>query len=211
MDQTALVAEAMGAEAWRFEPALLGEPGGTWRAATRQDSPDGDEPGYGVGLVSRLPVSVWDVCLLPAAPVRVPVAVPGGRGRVVMLPDEPRVVLTAVLSGDGVPMAVATTHLSFVPGWNLIQVRRAARAVASLAPARLLAGDLNLPSPLPALATGWMSLAKARTYPAGRPRVQIDHVLASGALPVVSAVAARPAPLSDHLVLVVDLTLADGR
>ena len=33
VDQTAAVAEAMGAAAWRFEPALVGEPGATWRAA----------------------------------------------------------------------------------------------------------------------------------------------------------------------------------
>ena len=33
VDQTEMVARAMGATAWRFEPAIIGEPGGVWRAA----------------------------------------------------------------------------------------------------------------------------------------------------------------------------------
>ena len=40
VDQTAGLAEGMGAAAWRFEPALIGEPGATWRAAA-----DGDVAG----------------------------------------------------------------------------------------------------------------------------------------------------------------------
>lgn len=204
-DQTALVAKALGAAAWRFEAALVGEPGGTWRVAT---GADGEEPGYGVGLVSRRPVREWQVQRLAAAPVRSPVAVPGGRGRFVMLRDEPRVVLAAVL-GAASPLVVATTHLSFVPGWNLAQLRRASRMAARLAPARLLAGDLNVPGTLPARTSGWRSLARARTFPAERPRMQIDHVLASGPVPAVGAVAARRMPLSDHLALVVDFVVGD--
>ena len=206
VDQTALIAEAVGAPAWRFEAALVGEPGGDWRTAT---GAEGEEPGYGVGLVSRRPVTEWRVHRLGAAPVRAPVAVPGGRGRFVMLRDEPRVVLAAVLETAPVPLAVATTHLSFVPGWNLAQLRRGSRMAAGLAPARLLAGDLNLPGALAARASGWRSLAMARTFPAERPRMQIDHVLASGQVPRVAAVAARRMPLSDHLALVVDLVVAD--
>jgi endonuclease/exonuclease/phosphatase family metal-dependent hydrolase len=197
-----VIAEALGASAWRFEAALVGEPGGTWRKATGAEVA---EPGYGIGIVSRLPVEAWHVHRLAAAPVRAPVAVPGGRGRFLMLPDEPRVVLAAVLGP--VPLVVATTHLSFVPGWNLVQLRRATRPLAPLAPARLLAGDLNVPGALPARVSGWKALVKAPTFPAPRPRVQIDHVLASGQVPAVTAVATRATPLSDHLALLVDFDL----
>lgn len=218
VDQTAAVAEAVGATAWRFEPALIGEPGGTWRASRDGDSdgvaggdggPGGDgvagpEPGYGVGLVSRWPVRAWHVVRLRAARVRAPVAVPGGRGRFIMLPDEPRVALAAEIESPVGPLVVATTHLSFVPGWNLVQLRRVAAALAAVGPPCVLLGDLNMPGPLPRLATGWRALAPVRTFPGGRPSMQIDHALGHGHLPEVGAFSAPELALSDHRALVVD-------
>lgn len=235
-DQTAAVAQGMGAAAWRFEPALIGEPGATWRAAVDGDHAAGGEDGaggdvagaggdldgdgdgegraggpapagagYGVGLVSRLPVRRWHVVRLRAARVRAPVAVPGGRGRFVLLPDEPRVALAAeVETGAGV-LVVATTHLSFVPGWNLVQLRRVTRTLAGLAGGCVLLGDLNVPGRLPARITGWRALARVRTYPVSRPSMQLDHALGHGLLPPVAGVSARELPLSDHRALVVDL------
>lgn len=211
VDQVAAVAEAMGAPHWRFEPALIGEPGGTWRAATEADTGGGDpgEAGYGVGLVSRFAVGSWWVLRLPAARVRAPVAVPGGRGRFILLPDEPRVALGAELDVPGAgAWLVATTHLSFVPGYNAWQLRTLTRAMAGAGPpVRVLAGDLNLPRPVPAWVTGWRELARARTFPADRPSLQVDHVLGSGPLPAVARVEAVTMPLSDHRALVVDLDL----
>ena len=204
VDQTEAVAMAMGAEAWRFEPALVGEPGATWRAATDDDDPKGADAGYGVGLVSRLPVRRWHVVRLRAAKVRAPVAVPGGRGRFILLPDEPRVALAAELETAHGPLVVATTHLSFVPGWNVAQVRTVTRALAALGPPCVLLGDLNLPGRLPARVTGWRALARVKTFPGANPSMQIDHALGHGLLPVVTAAAARELPLSDHRALVVD-------
>lgn len=191
----------MGAADWRFQPALVGEPGGRWRAATGEAGEE-DEPGYGVGIVSRLPVLRWHVLRLTAAPVKAPVFVPGGKGRVILLPDEPRIVLAADLAS----VRVATTHLSFVPGYNLVQLRRATQWLASLGPEPCaLLGDLNVPGPFPALASSWRPLARARTYPADRPTLQIDHALGRGPLPPVVGTATPHLPLSDHLALVVDL------
>ena len=204
VDQTAEVAKGTGGGAWRFEPALIGEPGGTWRAATDDDRGTGDEPGYGVGLVSRLPVGGWHTVRLRAAPVRSPVAVPGGRGRFVLLPDEPRVGLAAALARP-VPFLLATTHLSFVPGYNLLQLRRLTSALARLGPSCLLLGDLNMPRPFPEWTSGWRPLAEARTYPADNPFLQVDHALSSGPPPPVRAVEARRLPLSDHLALILDV------
>jgi len=204
IDQTAAVAESIGAAAWRFEPALVGEPGATWRAATDDDDPSSAEAGYGVGLVSRLPVRAWHVVRLRAAKVRAPVAVPGGRGRFILLPDEPRVALAAEVETPAGPLMVATTHLSFVPGWNLVQLRRLTRALAALGLPCVLLGDLNMPGGLPARTTGWRALARVRTFPGGKPSMQIDHALGHGLLPVVTAATARALPLSDHRALLVD-------
>ncbi len=204
VDQTAAVADGMGAAAWRFEPALVGEPGATWRAAADEDDPSSTEPGYGVGLVSRLPVTSWYVVRLRAAKVRAPVAVPGGRGRFIMLPDEPRVALAAELDTAHGPLVVATTHLSFVPGWNLAQLRRVTRHLAALGPPCVLLGDLNVPGRLPARTTGWRALATLRTFPGSKPSMQLDHALGHGLLPVVGAASAPELPLSDHRALVLD-------
>ncbi|MGH9226609.1 MAG: endonuclease/exonuclease/phosphatase family protein [Acidimicrobiales bacterium] len=213
VDQTAAIAEGLGAGTRRFEPALVGEPGATWRAATDADrDAHGDagrpEPGYGVGIVSRLAVERWHVLRLKAAPVKSPVAVPGGKGRFILLPDEPRVVLAAELVGRD--LVVATTHLSFVPGYNLAQLRRATRWLADLGRPAVLLGDLNVPGPLPRWATGWRSLAGAKTYPAGRPSLQVDHVLAHGDVPEVAGTDVRLLPLSDHRALVVSFVVGVG-
>jgi endonuclease/exonuclease/phosphatase family metal-dependent hydrolase len=212
VDQTAAVAEAMGTGHWRFEPALVGEPGATWRAAEAGDDAAsagvadlaGQQSGYGVGLVTKLPVRAWHVVRLRAARVRAPVAVPGGRGRFILLPDEPRVALAAEIEVPGGPLVVATTHLSFVPGWNQAQLRQVTRALAALGPAGVLLGDLNVPGSLPARVTGWRALARVKTFPAANPSMQIDHALGHGLLPVVSSVRAQELPLSDHRALVVD-------
>jgi endonuclease/exonuclease/phosphatase family metal-dependent hydrolase len=205
VDQTAAVADATGAVAWRFEPALVGEPGATWRASVDGDDPASAEAGYGVGLVSRFPVRRWHVIRLRAAKVRAPVAVPGDRWGVMLLADEPRVALAAEVETPTGPLVVATTHLSFVPGWNVVQLRRVTRALAALGLPCVLLGDLNMPGGLPARATGWRALARVRTFPAAKPSLQIDHALGHGLMPLVANVGSPELALSDHRALVVDL------
>ncbi len=210
VDQTAAVAEAMGAVAWRFVPALVGEPGAEWRPATDDDMVEG-EAGYGVALVSRLPVRAWHVVRLAPAKLRSPVYVPGGG--FILLDDEPRVGLAAEVERPGPgghSLLVASTHLSFVPGWNLAQLRRLTRALAELADDHLggrcmLLGDLNIPNLFVRPPAGWRSLVKAGTFPAPNPSMQIDHVLGRGTLPRVVGSGAHLLPLSDHLAVTVDL------
>ena len=100
---------------------------------------------------------------------------------------------------------VATTHLSFVPGWNLAQLRKVTRALAGLGLPCVLLGDLNFPGRLPARVTGWRALARVKTFPGADPSMQIDHALGHGLLPLVGAATARELPLSDHRALIVDL------
>ena len=202
-DLTAQVAESLGTKHFRFVPALVGTPGGLWRAATDEDAASA-EPSYGIGLVSRWPVTRWHVTRLPAAPVRSPILLPGTR-QLIWLQDEPRVGLAAVVNTPVGPVTVATTHLSFVPGWNARQLRRLTTDLGRLPGPRVLLGDLNMPPPFPRALTRWQVLARTRTYPAWEPRVQLDHALASGALPPVLSVEAPRLPVSDHLGLVVEL------
>jgi endonuclease/exonuclease/phosphatase family metal-dependent hydrolase len=208
LDLTAEVARAAGVldggqTHWRFVPALVGTPGGEWRAGTDADD-DGVEAHYGIGLVSRWPVQSWHVVRLPAAPVRSPVLLPGTR-RMIWLQDEPRVGLAAVIESPHGPMTVATTHLSFVPVWNGVQLRTLTAALQQLPGPRLLLGDLNMPGAVPGWLTGWRALARTPTYPAWEPKMQLDHVLGHGELPPVLAVETPELPLSDHRALLVEL------
>lgn len=230
-DQTAVVAEALGAAWRRFVPAVHGTPAPvrSWTPASATDGDDTVGPTYGIGLVSRLPVRSWWVKRFPPAPVRLPLPTPpdrrgsseiggiggiGGSGsgsgpRLLLIPDEPRVALAAVVEGPYGPFTAVTAHLSFVPGFNARQLRRIAIWVARMPQPVLLFGDFNLPHPLPARITGWQSLVRARTYPASDPRVQLDHVLALGLGPDhVTAGRAWELAVSDHRALTVDLELA---
>ncbi|MCA1711102.1 MAG: endonuclease/exonuclease/phosphatase family protein [Actinobacteria bacterium] len=201
-DLTAEVAATMGTDQWRFVPALMGTPGFDWRTAV--DSEDAAAAAYGCGLVSRYPVRSWHTVRLAAAKVRSPIMLPGTK-RVMWLQDEPRVAIAAVVETPAGVMTIATTHLSFVPVWNGVQLRTLCKALSALPGPRVLLGDLNMPPPFPARLTRWRSLAKVPTYPAPAPRVQLDHVLAQGDLPRVLAVETPVLPVSDHRALVVEL------
>lgn len=212
-DLTRSVAQAMGvadgggpdttSRHWRFVPALIGTPGFDWRAATDADD-DSEEPAYGIGLVSRWPISSWHVTRLPAAPMRSPVVLPGTR-RLIWLADEPRVGLAAVVQTPAGPLTVGTTHLSFVPVWNGVQLRRFTAALDQLPGPRVLLGDLNMPPPFPGLLSRWRVLARTATYPAWEPRIQLDHVLASGDLPHIRTIETPELAISDHRALLVEL------
>lgn len=189
-DLTAVAAEAGGFGAHRFAAALSGAPGAWVRASAADEGPQ-----YGVALLSRVPVLSWEVVRLPALPVRVPLLFPGRRVAVVR--DEPRVAVVARLEGG---LAVACTHLSFVPWWNRLQLRALVRRLPRTGPLVLM-GDLNLPPDVAVRTTGLRPLAAGPTFPAHAPVEQLDHVLARG----VRAAApgqVRRLPLSDHCALV---------
>ncbi|SCL32203.1 Metal-dependent hydrolase, endonuclease/exonuclease/phosphatase family [Micromonospora rhizosphaerae] len=209
LDLTAIAARALDAPEHHFAAAVVGTPGEQFRPLTHDDDGHG-EPCYGVGLVSRYPVRSWQVTRLRPAPVRSPVHVPETSGGVIhLLRDEPRVVLAAVLDTPHGPLTVAATHLSFVPGWNVHQLRRVVRALRALPAPRILLGDLNLPAGAAALLSRWRPLGRRPTYPAGEPHVQLDHILADrqglDRLPPVTAVDTPLSTISDHRPLIVDL------
>jgi endonuclease/exonuclease/phosphatase family metal-dependent hydrolase len=208
-DLARIAAEALGAEHAMFVPAVVGTPGERFRPATDADA-EGVDPHYGVALISRYPVLEWRITRLPPAPIRAPIMIPGPkRMRLLLLDDEPRVLLAAVVATPIGRMTIATTHLSFVPGWNVRQLQLVRRALRTLPAPRILLADLNLPGGLPRLFSGWHRLAGVPTYPSPAPQIQFDHILADSRglerLPRVIGVASPRAPFSDHRPLIVTL------
>lgn len=178
-DLLAVAAQAMGAVDFRFLATLCGTPG----VDGHPPEPDWDHSGpcYGIGLATRWPVLAWHELRLPWTSARAPMVVPGPGGGVFWTRDEPRALLAAIVDTPAGPLTVATTHLSFIPGWNVRQLRVGLRFLRTLPGPSLLLGDLNLPGfavAAVARASGWRMLARAATYPSPRPRIQFDHILA---------------------------------
>jgi endonuclease/exonuclease/phosphatase family metal-dependent hydrolase len=188
LDLTAIAADAMGAVDATFLPALVGTPGEGWRPAWRDDDPRA--PAYGIALLSRRRVRSWVTTRLPALPLRRP-------------RDEPRVAVGADIDG----VTYFTTHLSFLPPWNRVQLHRLLRTLRGLHGPQVLTGDLNIAGALPRALRDWTPLVEALTFPAEAPRVQLDHVLARRFTPTVRAVEVVELGLSDHRAVVVDLDL----
>jgi endonuclease/exonuclease/phosphatase family metal-dependent hydrolase len=199
-DLTAVAAEAMGADEHQFVSALSGTPGGTWMAATGEEQPG--SASYGIALLSRYPVVSWRVVRLPPLRTSVPLWSTWDR-RMFMARDEPRVAVAAVLDGPSGEFTVCNTHLSFIPGWNGLQLRRLVRSLTGTREPLVVMGDLNMEQRQAARISGLRSIASAATFPAPHPRRQIDHLLVRGGLRATGPAEAVHLPLSDHRALVV--------
>ena len=129
-----------------------------------------------------------------------------GRRWPVLIRDEPRVALIASIDTPLGPLTVATTHLSFVPGFNTRQLWRVVRELSKWDHPVVLMGDLNMSQRHAERTTGMRSLVTAATFRAPHPHLQLDHVLLAGHLghgPIAGAAVALP--LSDHRALEVTI------
>ncbi|WP_083410225.1 endonuclease/exonuclease/phosphatase family protein [Mycolicibacterium rutilum] len=202
-DLTAVAAEAMGAVSHRFVAAISGTPGATWMAATGHEQPG--TAAYGIALLSRYPAESWQVVRLPRIPVRFPMYLPGPN-RVQVVNEEPRAAMVGCLDTPLGPMTVANTHLSFVPGWNRMQLRRLVRDMQGFPAPRVLMGDLNM---VPETVHRWTRLrplASGITFPAEQPDRQLDHILTDDRGLRVERCCTPELPISDHRALVVDVS-----
>ncbi|MCK9794255.1 endonuclease/exonuclease/phosphatase family protein [Isoptericola sp. 4D.3] len=200
--QAQRLAEALGTTELRFVAALSGpldQPSRRRRAprsAVAAGSPA--VPGYGIALLSRHPVRAWHPMRLPG--LNVPGLPPLGV-------DEPRAALAAAVATPEGPLTVVTTHLSQADPWKWAQLRRLQRRLRHAPRPLVLLGDLNTRDAVPARRTGWRELVHVPTYPRGRPRILIDHVLADGPVTALGAARAVDLGVSDHRAVVVDLVL----
>jgi endonuclease/exonuclease/phosphatase family metal-dependent hydrolase len=201
-DLAAVVADAMECVDHRFVAALTSTPGARWVEA-REEAPIMG-PAFGNALFSRYPVRSWEVLRMPGAGPHFTLPLPGDR-RAAVLGEEPRVALIADIETPHGVVRVASTHLSFLPGHNLLQLTRLAQRVEQGTPPTLIMGDLNFPGRVPAAIIGYRPLAKHPTYPATHPLVQLDHLLLNGELGQVRHTAALRLAVSDHRALLADL------
>lgn len=212
-NQVAQLAELMGTTYWAFAPAVMGSPDEVWRSPAASDvrvvtEKEAGEPGYGIGLVSKIPVASWHRLQLNVAPIGIFMKLPRkGTIKRVYVRDHPRCAIAAVLENGWL---IINTHLSFVPFFNflqLLQVKRWARHLPVTDKNKIIImGDLNLRfSPL-VRGINWNSLAAKRTFPSWSPRVQIDYLLSQKvASEDVLNIDIAPSGISDHLPIVVEL------
>ena len=224
VNQIAEVAGSIGADYFAFAPCIIGTPGEKWRKLSASDqaiitekessSPYGGEyeGGYGIGLTSKIEVAKWHRLDLGNAPIGMPLLVPGedgkpGKLRPIYIRDEPRVALAATLVNG---ITVINTHLSFVPGYNIKQLRAIKRWAEEIeketGTIAIIVGDLNLPKNLPVVASRWRSLATQSTYPSWGAKIQFDYILSKSTLgsthlPTVTT------GVSDHLPLSVEVEI----
>lgn len=202
-NQVRQVAESIGAQYWAFAPSMYGTPGEKWHGIKDAMVFDNTTPipptaMYGIGIVSKIPVKRWHRINLGKAPLGMPLLVAGEkRPRMIYVSDEPRSALVAELENG---ISVTTTHLSFVPGKNYLQLKKITHWVEQLPGLHIMTGDFNLPWGLGPKITGWNDLVKGPTYPSWKPSIEFDYIMSKEL--TASDVRARihsHAGISDHL------------
>lgn len=145
---------------------------------------------WGLAVVTALPVAGYEFVHLGTAPGdRVP------RGAQ---------VVTLELPGGGLLRVVNAhlTHRFASPG----QLLRLLRVLRRADVPTVITGDLNMPGPVSGLAVGYSPAVTGRTFPAGRPLVQLDHMLTGPGVSSRDGEVASPAG-SDHLPIRARLSL----
>jgi len=210
--QTRDIAIAMGANHYAFAPSVIGSPDGSWRKADSivesniAGEADFQNESYGIGIVSKIPVTKWHRLDLGKSPFGAPIVIPNtetGKPKAIYIKDEPRLAIAAQLENG---WTIINTHLSFVPGMNLFQLRKLKNWSDTFGEKVLLMGDLNLPGSIPAMGSKWQSLILQNTYPSWLPKVQFDYILSKGiALKDVIQVPTTKSTISDHLPLTIEI------
>jgi endonuclease/exonuclease/phosphatase family metal-dependent hydrolase len=222
LEQIKSIATYLGANYFFYAPTIIGTPGEKWQKhpthSTHIETVFGNSKtqvaSYGIGIVSKIPVTKWEILQLGRSRIGLPLAVPkeDGKGvRFIYVKDEPRIAVAALLDNG---ITVIATHLSFVPFVNLYQLRKLKRWATTLPGEAIILGDLNLPWSLPAgysetpRPRKWRSLINRKSYPSWGAKVQFDYILTNSTkLKVKQVKSAKLSGFSDHLPLVVDVKL----
>jgi endonuclease/exonuclease/phosphatase family metal-dependent hydrolase len=212
-NQVGNIATVMGAADWAFAPSLFGNPDEKWRKPEKTDlkivtdkSQEG-EAGYGIGMVSKLPVKSWHRLDLKGAPFGVFMMFPvDGKLKRFYVRDHPRSALAAHLENGWL---IINTHLSFVPFFNyrqLVHIKRRSRTLGADPKKILFMGDMNIPIRKVVAGLKWNSLATGKTFPSWLPKVEIDFMLS----PTLTASDVKQNTyshkgMSDHLPLQIEI------
>jgi endonuclease/exonuclease/phosphatase family metal-dependent hydrolase len=137
---------------------------------------------WGIAVLSRLPVTGYETVDLGQAP----------RDEVGRM-----ALVCSVTAPGGWPLRLVSTHLTHKLT-SPVQLLRLARHLAAAPPVpTVIAGDLNMPRLATWVAAGFTPTVRGATWPAHRPLVQIDHLLAGAGLDYCAGRVLPPAG-SDH-------------
>lgn len=177
-DDVAVAAGKLGAELIRIPLAE-----GT-SLADLAIAPRPDRGSWGIGVLSRLPVTGQECISLGQAP-----GDPVSRAALVCMIETP----------GGWPLRLVSTHLThrFTSPAQLCRLT-ARLARADDAVPTVIAGDLNMPRLATWIAAGYAPAIRGRSFPADRPVIQLDHLLVTPQLEVTEAEVLGPLG-SDHL------------
>ena len=171
------IADKAGYSHWIYAPSMFGTPGSKYESATSHKSHNKKEDlptSYGIGLLSRIPISSYEILQLKRAPFGLPLAVQTPKGpRIMFVPDEPRMAIAATLENG---ITVVTAHLSFVPPFNTLQLRKVKKWASSFSNSAIYIGDFNW---LLYGKAGLKSLNKKKSYPGWKPKVKFDFILSN--------------------------------
>ena len=177
-DDVAVAADKLGAELIRIPLA---------ESASLADlaiAPRPDRGSWGIGVLSRLPVTSQEYISLGQAP-----GDPVSRAALVCMIETP----------DGWPLRLVSTHLThrFTSPVQLYKLTAHLARADDTVPT-VIAGDLNMPRLATWIAAGYTPTVRGRTFPADRPVIQLDHLLVTPELEVTETAVLGPLG-SDHL------------
>jgi endonuclease/exonuclease/phosphatase family metal-dependent hydrolase len=197
VDSIEKIAEEAGYKNWVFAPALYGTPGANVETAISHKSYIFDEklpPSYGIALLSKIHIVDYKILRLHKAPIGLPLVVSTAKGqRIMYVKDEPRVAIAAILENG---VVVVTAHLSFVPPYNSIQLRKIKRWASNFGDQIVFLGDFNA---LIFGKAGLKSLNDEKSYPGWNPKLKFDFILSDSL--VAQELQLEYLGVSDHLPL----------
>lgn len=171
------IAEYNGYRYWVYAPSMFGTPGSKYTSATSHQSHNMREDlptSYGIALLSRIPIVSYEILPLKKAPFGLPLIVQTPKGpRIMFVPDEPRMAIAATLENG---TTIVTAHLSFVPPFNTLQLRRIKKWADKFEGKKVFLGDFNW---LLFGKTGLKSLNTKKSYPGWKPKVKFDFILSN--------------------------------
>jgi endonuclease/exonuclease/phosphatase family metal-dependent hydrolase len=148
-----------------------------------------------VGIADETGRGQWGLATLTTVPVTGYQVTDLGRIADDSIPRAAQLITVELPGGD--PLRIVNTHLTHRL-LSPVQLLRLVRRLAADDIPTVIAGDLNMPAPLTGLAAGYAPAVSGRTYPAHRPLVQLDHILASRRVARCGGEVLPPAG-SDHL------------